>query len=122
MMAEPLHLMYLPFTADQLRGHFAPVLSAGEPDRHLSYYQASVKQANAYADLIDRGVKPTPAQTRLGRQMEKDERFWLAAALMSLYHRDGSSARPEAFGRLLECGGLRPPSPYGRWADALAGP
>ena len=120
-MADPLHPTYLPFTADQLRKHFAPVLNAGEPDRHLSYYQASVKQADAYADLIRRDIKPTPAQTRLGRQMEKDERFWLATALMNPYHQDGPSARPEVFGRLLERGGLRPPPPYDRWADALAG-
>jgi hypothetical protein len=121
-MAALLHPTYLPFTADQLRGHFAPVLNAGEPDRHLRYYQASVEQADAYADLIARGKRPTPAQTRLGRQMEKDERFWLATALMSLYHQGGSSGRPEAFGRLLECGGLHPPSPFDRWAGALTSP
>ena len=52
---------------------------------------------------------PTPAQTRLGRQMEKEERFWLATALMSLYHADGGSGRGELFARLLERAGLRPP-------------
>ena len=83
LMADVLHHTYLPFTADQLREHFAPVLGPGERDRHLRYYLASVEEARKYDELIRRGDKPTPAQTRLGRQMEKDERFWLATALMA---------------------------------------
>ena len=53
--------------------------------------------------------------------MEKDERFWLAAALMSLYHADGGSGRGELFARLLERAGLWPPPGFPRWEDALAG-
>ena len=120
-MADLLHPTYLPFTADQLREHFAPVVRAGEKDRHLTYYRASLDQAKEYAELIRRGMKPTPAQTRLGRQMEKDERFWLATALMSLYYADGGSARVEAFAHLLERAGLQPRSGFPRWEDALAG-
>lgn len=122
LMAALLHPTYLPFTVDQLRGHFAPVLGTGELDRHLTYYLASMEQAKVHADLVRRGVNPTPAQTRLGRQMEKDERFWLATALMSLYHQDGGSGRGERFGRLLERAGLCPPSSFDGWAAALAGP
>ena len=121
-MADLLHPKYLPFTADQLREHFAPVVGTGEKDRHLTYYRTSVDQAKKYAELIRRGNKPTPAQTRLGRQMEKDERFWLATALMNLYHADGGSARVEAFARLLERAGLHPGSGFLRWEDALADP
>jgi hypothetical protein len=122
LMAALLHPTYLPFTVDQLRGHFAPVLGTGELDRHLTYYLASLEQAKVHADLVRRGVNPTPAQTRLGRQLEKDERFWLATALMSLYHQDGGSGRGERFGRLLERAGLCPPSSFDGWAAALAGP
>ena len=120
-MADVLHPTYLPFTADQLRERFAPVLSPGEKDRHLTYYLASIEQARKHDELIRAGVKPTRAQTRLGRQLEKDERFWLATALMSLYHADGGSAREELFGRLLERAGLRPPAGFSRWQDALGG-
>ena len=120
-MADVLHHTYLPFTADQLRERFAPVPGPGERDRHLRYYQASVEEARKYDELIRRGDKPTRAQTRLGRQMEKDERFWLAAALMSLYHADGGSGRGELFARLLERAGLWPPPGFPRWEDALAG-
>ena len=87
-----LHEPYLPFTANQLRQHFAPVAGPGERDRHLQYYLASIEEARKYEELIRRGERPTRAQTRLGRQMEKDERFWLATALMSLYHAAGGSA------------------------------
>ena len=106
---------------NQLREHFAPVLGHGERDRHLRYYLASVDEARKYDELIRRGDKPTPAQTRLGRQMEKDERFWLATALMSLYHADGGFGRGELFARLLERARLRLPPGFPRWEDALAG-
>jgi hypothetical protein len=119
-MPDELHHTYLPFTADQLREHFAPVLGPGERDRHLKYYLASVEEARKYDELIRRGEKPTPAQTRLGRQMEKGERFWLATALMSIYHTDGGSGRAKLLARLLERAGLQPPSGFPRWEDALA--
>ena len=119
-MAEVLHPVYLPFTADQLREHFAPVHGPGEEDRHLRYYRASVEEARKHGGLIRGGGKPTRAQTRLGRQIEKDERFWVAAALMSLYHADGGG-RAGLFARLLERAGLRPPPGFPRWEDALAG-
>ena len=51
-MANVLHDMYLPFTADQLREHFAPVAGPGERDRHLRYYLASVEEARKYDELI----------------------------------------------------------------------
>jgi hypothetical protein len=120
-MGDVLHHTYLPFTADQLREHFAPVLGPGERDRHLTYYLAGVEEARKYDELIRRGDSPTRAQTRLGRQIEKDERFWLATALMSLHHADGSSGRGKLFARLLERAGLRPPAGFPRWEDALAG-
>jgi hypothetical protein len=120
-MADLLHPTYLPFTADQLRGHFAPVHGPGDRDRHLRYYRASVEETRKHDELLRGGDKPTPAQTRLGRQMEKDERFWVAAALMSLYHADGGRGRAELFARLLKRAGLRPPPGFPRWQDALAG-
>ena len=53
--------------------------------------------------------------------MEKDERFWVVTALMSLYHADDGSGRGKPFARLLERAGLRPPPGFPRWEDALAG-
>ena len=121
-VAAVMHPIYLPFTSDQVLSHFAPVLGAGEKDRHLKYYRASIAWANVYDDVVRRGCRPTPAQTLLGRQMEKDERFWVATALMTLYHANGGSAQAQTFGGLLQRAGLRPPARFPRWADALAGP
>ena len=53
--------------------------------------------------------------------MEKDERFWLATALMSLYHQDGDATRSELFGQLMTRAKLQPPGSYASWADALSG-
>jgi len=89
-MADVLHHTYLPFTVDQLRAHFAPVLGNGDRDRHLSYYLASLEEGRKYDELISRGDKPTPSQTRLGRQMEKDERFWVATAPFLAYLLSGA--------------------------------
>jgi hypothetical protein len=66
----------------------------------LQYYRASIEEARKYEELIRRGERPTRAQTRLGRQMEKDERFWVVTALMSLYHADGSG-REKSLGAAL---------------------
>ena len=53
--------------------------------------------------------------------MEKDERFWVVTALMSLYHADDGSGREQSFARLLERAGLHSPPGFARWEDALAG-
>jgi hypothetical protein len=118
---DVLHQTYLPFTADQLRQHFAPVTGPGKRDRHLQYYLASIEEARNYDELIRRVNAPTRAQTRRGRQMEKDERFWVVTALMSLYHADDGSGRKGRFARLLERARLRPPPGFPNWEDALAG-
>src|SRR5438045_2841435 len=59
LMADVLHPVYLPFTADQLRGHFAPVHGPGEEDRHLRYYRASIEEARKHGELVRGGEKPT---------------------------------------------------------------
>lgn len=128
-MTDLLHPVYLPCTAEQLKKHFITVLGRHAPtagtdagDRHLRYYRASIGHWNEYRKAINAGEKPTPAQVRLGRQMEKDERFWTATALMTLYYADEGTERAGAFGGLLGRAGLRPPPGYGRWADVLTGP
>jgi len=121
-VAGPLHATYLPFTAEQVRQHFAPVSVPGQPDRHLRYYTRSVERAKRYAELVRTGNKPTPAEVRLGRQMEKDERFWVVAALMRMYHADPGPSRVKLFAQLLERAGLPPMAGFATWEAALAGP
>jgi len=117
----PLHAKYLPFTSDQLRDHFAPVAGKALDDRHLRYFTDSLLRLAAHLDGADKG-KPSKSDVRIGRQLEKDERFWIVTALMNLYHRPrGEAARAQAFGDLLQLAGLRPPKPFSDWVTALDG-
>src|SRR5271163_3027357 len=77
---------YLPFTPSQLLEHFAPVASRGDPNRYLTHYVTS--QRNREEFRRSHVVGPSerdPRLIRLGNQMEKHERFWVVAALMSIY-------------------------------------
>jgi hypothetical protein len=60
-----------------------------------------VDRARRYDERARAGGKPTPAQTRLGRQMEKDERFWLAAALMQPGPAGDSISKSRLYGWLM---------------------
>src|SRR3712207_4913986 len=74
---DHLHRVYLPFSERQLRDHSAPVQgkrNEDEVDRHLGYYRRSLanlaRYQSAAPDEQRRSVKR-------GRQVEKDERFWI---------------------------------------------
>ena len=121
---EPvLHPVYLPFAEEQLLKHFAPVARRTRTEeglRHLGHYRASVERLAAF----EAGPRPTGKDarslTRRARQIEKDERFWVVAALMAAYY---SSDRVESFARLLTTAlGERPPvDGLDTWAAALSG-
>jgi hypothetical protein len=106
---------YLPFTPRQLADHFAPVAAIGD---HLAYYQASAKRAARFkaAPLAGTSAEIRKA-VKWGRQMEKDERFWVAATLMQLFH---APNRIELFARVLRhCLGDTPPGSLPSWEAAL---
>lgn len=111
--------IYLPFTPTLLKSHFAPVAGRGNPGRHLGYY---LNSKNARAAFPAEVSSTNAHEKRLGQQMEKDERFWVVAALMSLYH--DTPDRTAAFAEVLErCHGLQLPiGGLSTWEDALRGP
>ena len=80
--------MYLPFTEAQLREHFAPVgADKTSAEKHLDYYRKSVQAARVWASGAPSGTPAERAQAkRRGLQVQKDERFWVVTALMSLFH------------------------------------
>lgn len=120
MTGPVLHEKYLPFTREQLQDHFAPVGKA-QNGRHLRHFEESVENLNAHLAAAP-VKKPSPAEVRRGRQLEKDERFWIVSALMSLYHRPrGPAARARKFARLMERADLDPPADFTDWESALAG-
>jgi hypothetical protein len=65
--------IYLPFTEQQLLSHFADVKQNGKctrNDKHLKYYKNSIERY----------------KMKLSRQVEKDERFWIAACMMRIFY------------------------------------
>lgn len=112
---------YLPFTPTQLLEHFAPVARAGDPDRFLTYYLTSQRNRQEFnqSNLAEPAMRPDLRLVRLGQQMEKDERFWVVAALMAIYH--NAPDRTVAFSELLSrCEGLQLPiGRFATWEEAL---
>jgi hypothetical protein len=86
-LEEVLHDVYLTFTEDQLRGHFAAVGTANwTPDQHLNYFKTSV---DAYKDYLAQNPNrkgQSIEKMRRACQIEKDERFWTASCLMNVFH------------------------------------
>lgn len=84
-----MHKSYLPFTEEQLLLHFADVKIQGKcvkNPEHLAYFRKSI---DAYKKFIEKNPD------RLGKsldnmrkpcQIEKDERFWTASCLMTIYY------------------------------------
>jgi hypothetical protein len=111
--------VYLRFTFAQLNSCFLPVKGGGRPDRHLKHYRDSKTARELHKKaLADPSLDEDRRAAVLGKQMEKDERFWVASALMTLYF---STDRVANFSNLLsKCLGPTPPmDEFGTWAEAL---
>src|SRR5439155_22243009 len=97
---------------------FAPVAGGGEPQRHLAYYLASVA-AEASFDPSGAGSAAELARAmRRARQMEKDERFWVVAALLAAFY---TAYRIDTLARLLRSALAETPPIDGlkTWEEAL---
>jgi len=88
-----LNETYLPFTEEELKGHFVD----SEAD-HLGYYRS-----------------------HLGKQMEYDERFWVVTTLKKLFdaHMGANGPYKDALTRVLDRCLSFPPSGYSNWRAAL---
>jgi hypothetical protein len=88
-MNEVLDSTYLPFTEAQLLNHFAKVKYRDEcvrNERHLSYYKNSIQRYHQYlADNPNLKGRPL-SETKGPCQVEKDERFWVASCLMTMFY------------------------------------
>lgn len=111
-----IHKTYVPFTIDELKTHF--VKSRKEEDnieKHISRYLKSVKNYEKY----EKGLSEN-GESKKTRQIEKDETFWTASTLMTVFH---SSKRNAELKRLLiESYGEKPPlSNFSSWDECLEG-
>ena len=117
---DVINATYLPFTVDQLRAHFAPVGGrAADPDRYVKYYLKSVARFDAYTKQKPAGKPAEIARVkRWALQMQKDERFWIAAALMKIFH---APERDALLVKLLTraLGDVPPFKGCATWAEAL---
>jgi len=89
-MKEVLDGTYLPFTEEQLLNHFAKVKPSGKCVRNekpLSYYKKSIQRYHRYlaGKGKDRKRKPLK-ETKKPCQIEKDERFWVASCMMTIFY------------------------------------
>lgn len=111
-----IHNTYLPFGREQLLQHFAQV--AGPASDHAKYYSTSALRAAAHI-CVPAGRRG--CSDSLAHQIEKDERFWIATALLSLFYRHD---RIGAFADLLagSLGKVPPVSGLSTWEEALGDP
>ncbi|MFW9834969.1 MAG: hypothetical protein ACFFEK_13300 [Candidatus Thorarchaeota archaeon] len=90
-MNEILDDTYLPFTDEQLLTHFAKVKQQKECVRnesHLSYYKTSIQRYHQFlAENPNLKGKPL-SETKNPCQIEKDERFWVASCLMTMFYNE----------------------------------
>jgi len=83
-----MHPIYLPFTEAQLKSRFAKVGKnedcAPTADKHIEYYKKSLRNYEEYLRRNpDRKAKPI-SELKVPCQIEKDERFWIAACMMTI--------------------------------------
>jgi len=118
-----MHPIYLPFTKQQLLSHFADVKRNGvciKNRRHLKYYKNSIKRYNEYlANNSDRKGKPLN-EMRFPCQIEKDERFWTATCMMTMFY---SSNRLQEFVHLFNntYGDIPPVTGINFWEECFNG-
>lgn len=84
-----MHPIYLPFNEKELLSHFAEVWQNGvctKNVKHLEYYKCSIERYDEYLkDNPNRRGKPLE-EMRKPCQIEKDERFWIATCMMTIFH------------------------------------
>jgi len=123
MPGDVIDPVYLPFTAEELLEHFAPVPGdeqRKDPQRHLKYYLTSAKRYHSFQrSHPERKGQPLSAM-KVPCQIEKDERFWVAACLMKCFR---SASPVSAFSALLSraFGSVPPVSGFASWEAALRG-
>jgi hypothetical protein len=126
MEEDVLHPVYLPFTDSQLlANHFAPTgAEGGVNPNHLAHFTKSLGRLAKF----ESGRKPSPKNLRKKTteafQLEKDERFWVVAALLGVFYAEPEVERGPRFARLLHTAFNGPPpfDGFERWEDCLAGP
>jgi len=107
--------LYLPYTPEEMKEHFI-----GQADEHVAYYVKSAERYQQFMRALDDTAGVPLSRAGLPRQIERDERFWVATSLKRLFE---SPARVELLSRLLsDTYGASPPVEGLRdWRECLSG-
>ena len=118
-----LHPIYLPFTEEQFKSHFAHVKKGGEcidsSEKHIQYFKTSLANYKECPQGVER-KGATLNHIRKPCQVEKDEKFWTASCLMTVFY---AKNRIHEFAQLLKSAyGNKPPlKGISSWHDCLKG-
>jgi len=106
---------YLPFEPEEMHQHFL-----GNSEKQIEYYIQSATKYHAFL-AANPELKGMPvSRSRRPRQIEKDERFWTAAALKSIFDHPDSRTIWESL--LSKVFGDEPPiQGISTWDDCLQG-
>lgn len=118
-----MHPVYLPFTETQLFSHFAEVKKNKICERnrnHLNYYRNNIKTYIDYLAINPERKGKSLDEMREPCQIEKDEKFWTAACLMTIFY---SNNRKEELAELfgLAYGDTTPFKDLNSWEECLDG-
>jgi hypothetical protein len=84
-----MHPVYLPFTENQLRSHFAEVRQnktcKPTADKHIQYYRRSLANYERCPQVKERN-RISLSEMKVPCQIEKDEKFWTVSCLMAIFH------------------------------------
>jgi len=118
-----MHPIYLPFTEQQLLSHFADIRQNGKCIKNvnsLNYYKQSIEKYMEYLkNNHNRRGKPLK-EMRKPCQVEKDERFWIVACMMTIFY---SQNRTEELTQLFRnaYGDFPPVKGVESWGECLKG-
>lgn len=111
-----LHPIYLPFSEEQLRNHFVEINNTeNNIDKHINKFKKSIANYSLF--------ETNPLQIndiRLARQIEKDETFWTASSLMTIFY---SENRDREITELLKLtfGEVPPLKNFNTWNECING-
>lgn len=84
-----MHEKFLPFTEQQLLSHFAEISINGKcvkNKKHLLYYTDSIQRYKKYLADNPLRIGKSIKDMKTPCQIEKDERFWTASCLMTIFY------------------------------------
>lgn len=110
-----LHEIYLPFKEDVLQKHFkySDNDSPEILEKRIAKFEKSIKN---YSEYISEDTDKK--MWKILRQIEKDETFWTASSLMTIFHSNNS--KEELKNILIKAFGKKPPlEGFSNWEDCL---